>query len=123
MKKTPLHFADVFQTAGDIISQIGWTKGEFARNKKREEVKPTSKEACSFCALGALDLARSLSGRKYGRYEFEYTFMKYLHKVSERYNNYFHFIENWNDSIYTTKKEVVDAFYQCAEIIRQEHRK
>lgn len=38
-----------------ILNKSNWTKGMLARDKCGNAVCPESKEACQFCAMGALD--------------------------------------------------------------------
>lgn len=111
--KFPLHVADVLQTAGDIVAHIGWTKHTFARNASGEGVSVTNKEAECFCAMGAVQLARSLAGRKYPEHIF-------YDALTAGQNNIVS-IPAWNDARVRTQEEVSEAFYAAAERIREQH--
>ena len=53
----------LLRVAREILACDGaWTKGAFARKSDGQPIDPFHPNACSFCALGALDRASKLTG-------------------------------------------------------------
>lgn len=114
MNKTPLHIADVLQTAGDLVSEVGWTKVAIAKTDDGRHVQATHKDATCFCALGAIRKARSLAGRKYSESDIAKPFFEELPMRAKS-------IPSWNDNRARTVEDVREAFYSAAERIREQH--
>lgn len=45
---------DAFDAAKKVLIEKGWTQGYYARNAEGELVDFNTKDACVFCAAGAL---------------------------------------------------------------------
>lgn len=116
MKKFPLHFALLFETAADIVEHVGWTQGELAKDKYGCKVEYSSPKAACFCGEGALRKANSLAGRKY---DFSKVFDALLQfRLFPSSNQGIH---PWNDRRTRTKEDVADVFRDAATLVRAQH--
>lgn len=53
-KGVPLQGIDVVERAYQLMRDMGWSRGAFARNSIGDTVSTADGEACAFCAGGAL---------------------------------------------------------------------
>ena len=100
----------VLREARRLIAEVGWTKGEYARDVAGESVWPTNTGAVCFCSVGAIKRARIKVGgaRDNGFVE---AIDVLLAAVGDGSGN----VVRWNDSR-SDVSEVLAAFDKAIEI-------
>jgi hypothetical protein len=91
--------------AANLIKNIGWTQGAFARDRYGATISPTRPEAACFCAAGAIisvACLRNSSSSEISEAEF---FLR------RRIGN----VEMWNDKPGQTAENVIKTLRECAE--------
>ena len=91
-----------------VLIERGWTQGHSARNSRGEAVEPTSRTACQWCAVGAIECAGLTFKTNQARLARE-RLADTIRRAAPGTPNDF-VITQWNDAPGRTKQGVLDTF-------------
>lgn len=114
MNITYLKAAELLEAVGTLFLIPEWhTKGALAEDCNGEGVVTTSPAACSFCALGGLDVAeKELRTQAFNTAEIALTADFAVRRSGD--------IVDFNDTTERTSQQVAEAFFRTAARLRKQ---